>query len=149
MRRWMLALIAIAAATPATAQRSADREQVRAAVEDYVVGFYQGDSARLVRSVSPEVSKYGYSRQQQSGEYRGMSMPYPSFMRFAQGVREGRNRPPEDPVREIVILDVQDQTACAKLIAWWGTDYLLLGREDGRWMITHVLWQSPPPGMPR
>jgi hypothetical protein len=45
----------------------------------------------------------------------------------------------------VVLYDVQDQTASAKLTAWWGTDYLLLARENGRWMITHVLWQSPPP----
>lgn len=41
--------------------------------------------------------------------------------------------------------DVQDQTASAKLTAWWGTDYLLLAKEKGRWMIIAVLWQSPPP----
>ncbi|MBC7790917.1 MAG: nuclear transport factor 2 family protein, partial [Anaerolineae bacterium] len=39
--------------------------------------------------------------------------------------------------------DVLDQTASAKLTAWWGTDYLLLGKYDGKWMISHVLWQSP------
>ena len=35
-------------------------------------------------------------------------------------------------------------TAAAKVTAYWGTDYLLLGNFDGRWMITSVLWQSPP-----
>jgi hypothetical protein len=44
----------------------------------------------------------------------------------------------------VEIYDVQDQTASAKLTAWWGTDYLLLARIDGRWMIRQVLWQSPP-----
>ncbi|HEX2716302.1 MAG TPA: nuclear transport factor 2 family protein, partial [Gemmatimonadaceae bacterium] len=56
------------------------------------------------------------------------------------------NRPvaPNAP-KEIVLLDVLDQTAVAKLTARWGTDYLLLAKgEDGRWQITHVLWQSPP-----
>jgi hypothetical protein len=39
---------------------------------------------------------------------------------------------------------VQDQTAAAKLTASWGTDYLLLGKFDGTWMITSVIWQSLP-----
>jgi hypothetical protein len=39
---------------------------------------------------------------------------------------------------------VLDQTASAKLTASWGIDYLLLAKYDGRWMITHVLWQTPP-----
>ena len=34
-------------------------------------------------------------------------------------------------------------TASAKLTAWWGTDYLLLARYEGRWMIRQVLWQTP------
>ena len=44
----------------------------------------------------------------------------------------------------LLIFDVQDQTASAKLTAWWGTDYLLLAKQKGRWMILDVLWQSPP-----
>lgn len=38
---------------PVSAQGPADREGVRLAVLDYVEGFYLGDTARLVRSVSP------------------------------------------------------------------------------------------------
>ena len=65
-------------------------------------------------------------------------------MSYARGVRDGRTKTPAGAPKEIAVFDVQDQTASAKLTAWWGTDYLLLGRHDGRWMITHVLWQSPP-----
>ena len=42
------------------------------------------------------------------------------------------------------LLDVLDQTAAAKVTAWWGTDYVLLAKQNGKWMITHVLWQSYP-----
>jgi len=59
-----------------------------------------------------------------------------------------RNRPaPPTARKEIVIYDVQSVTASAKLTAFWGADYLLLGRFDGRWMITHVLWQNAPRAM--
>jgi hypothetical protein len=51
---------------------------------------------------------------------------------------------PASARRDIQILDVLDQTAAAKLTASWGIDYLLLAKYDGRWMITHVLWQTPP-----
>lgn len=123
---------------------AADRAAVRRAVLDYVEGFYEGDADKLTRSISPGVYKYGYGLRGQ--EYVGMQMRFPAgFLGFAQGVREGRNRPPANAPREIVLFEVQDQTASAKLTAWWGTDYLLLGKQDGRWMITHVTWQSPPP----
>jgi hypothetical protein len=75
-----------------------------------------------------------------------MAMPYPAgFMDYAHSIRLGRNRTPANAPKDITVFDVQDQTASAKLTAWWGTDYLLLAKENGRWMITHVLWQSPPP----
>ena len=142
-----LALVVLLAlcAQPGAAQSTADRESVRLAVLDYVEGFYQGDTTRLVRSVWPEVRKYGYWRSKPDAPYAGEAMPYREFMTYANGVKSGRNKTPAGAPKEIVIYDVLDQTASAKLTAWWGIDYLLLGKEQGRWMIVQVLWQSPPP----
>ena len=127
---------------PVGAGTRADTVAVHAAVTDYVEGFYQGDSTRHVRSVAPEVYKYGYARRAEG--YAGMQMQYARFMSYDRGVKEGRNVPPANAPKDIILFDVQDQTASAKLVAWWGIDYLLLAKRDGRWMITHVLWQSPP-----
>ena len=122
---------------------AAEREAVRRAVLDYVEGFYEGDTTKLARSVAPTVHKYGYSKRGE--EYAGSQMPYENFMSFAKGVQAGRNLPPANAPKEITLYDVQDQTASAKLVAWWGQDYLLLAKQNGKWMITHVLWQSSPP----
>ena len=131
--------------TTGLAQTAADSAAVRAAVSDYVEGFYQGDSTRLVRSVRPDVYKYGFWHHRDSTVYHGEQMTWPEFHSYANRVkaRGGRGAPPNAP-KVIQLLDVQDQTAAAKLTAWWGTDYLLLGRYGGTWMISHVLWQSPP-----
>jgi hypothetical protein len=51
---------------------------------------------------------------------------------------------PKDAPKEITIYEVLDQTATAKLVAAWGIDYMHLAKFDGKWMITNVLWQSPP-----
>lgn len=150
-RRLVLALgLLLATALPAASQVPDDREAVHRAVLDYVEGFYEGDTAKLMRSVWPEVRKYGYSRNAALGTYRGMAMPFPAgFVSYAEGVKAGRSKTPPNAPKDITIYDVQDQTASAKLTAWWGTDYLLLAKENGRWMITHVLWQSPRPATPR
>ena len=55
-----------------------------------------------------------------------------------------RRYTPEDAPKEVVLLEVLDQTAAAKVIAWWGTDYLHLAKYEGQWKIIHVLWQTPP-----
>jgi hypothetical protein len=143
----VIACAMLFAAAPARAQAADDREAVRQAVLDYVEGFYAGDTTRLARSVWPQVRKYGFHRAPADSAYRGMAMAWPQgFSSYAEGVRGGRYPTPANAPREIEIFDVQDQTASAKLTAYWGTDYLLLARIDGRWMITHVLWQSPEPG---
>lgn len=127
------------------AQAAPDREGVRRAVLDYVEGFYEGDTAKLVRSIRPDVYKYGFWLPRDSTRYVGEKMPWPEFLSYATGVKKNNRHAKPDAPKEIALLDVLDQTASAKLTAWWGTDYLLLGKFDGRWMITHVLWQSPPP----
>ena len=139
-----LALVATAATRTAAAQSPADREQVRRAVLDYVEGFYEGDTAKLVRSVRPDVYKYGFWRGRDSTAYHGEQMQWRAFHDYANRVRASNRPTPPTAPKEITVYDVQNQTASAMLTAWWGTDYLLLGKYDGRWMISSVLWQSPP-----
>lgn len=126
-----------------SARERADREAVHRAVLDYVEGFYEGDTTKFVRSVAPNVFKYGYAMR--GDAYVGSQMPYSGFISFARGVQQGRNRPPANAPKEITLFDVQDQTASAKLTAWWGVDYLLLAKQSGQWQVTQVMWQTPPP----
>lgn len=138
-------MVAAALATSSVhAQTRADSAGVRAAVLDYVEGFYEGDTAKLARSIRPEVSKYGFAKRDTATNYRGMAMPWSNFLSYAE--RERQNGAPRaKEAKKIQLLDVMDQTAAAKLTAWWGVDYLLLAKFEGKWMVTHVLWQSPPP----
>jgi hypothetical protein len=122
-----------------------DREAVRRAVLDYVEGFYEGDSTKLARSVRPEVYKYGFYKAQDSTRYRGMQMTWPAFFNYARGIKQNNRQAPATAPKTIEIYDIQDQTASAKLTAFWGTDYLLLAKYDDKWMISHVLWQGPLP----
>ena len=130
---------------PSPASPAAEREGVRRAVLDYVEGFYEGDSTKLVRSIRPEFYKYGFAWSADSARYRGMRMTWQAAMDFANRVKARNEQARPGSPKEIVLLDVADQTASAKLTAWWGIDYLLLGKYDGKWMISHVLWQTPPP----
>jgi len=71
-------------------------------------------------------------------------MSFQEMLDYAITVKK-RNNPNADKLaKKVEVLDCLDQTAAAKLHAWWGTDYILLAKLNGKWMITHVLWQSPP-----
>lgn len=140
----LLVAISFVAIPAARAQDATAHAAVRAAVLDYVEGFYEGDSVKLSRSIRPEVHKYGFYVPRDSAKYAGERMTWPEFLSYAARVKASRRFAPATAPKEIVVYDVQDQTASAKLTAYWGTDYLLLAKYDGRWMITHVLWQTPP-----
>ena len=140
-----LALLS-APALQAQSAKSAKSEKasVRAAVLDYVEGFYEGDSTKFVRSVSPDVFKFGYSVPRDSSSYRGSRMTWQQFNGYANRVKAQNQQAPKTAKKDIVVFDVLDQTASAKLTASWGVDYLLLAKQDGHWKITHVLWQTLP-----
>ena len=140
----LAAAVLLLAAPPVVHAQASDTALVRRAVLDYVEGFYEGDTAKLVRSVRPDVHKFGFWRPTDSTRYAGETMPFAEFLSYARNVK-ARNRPaPPTARKDVVVFDVQDQTASAKLTAFWGTDYLLLGKYDGRWMVSSVLWQSLP-----
>ncbi len=125
-------------------QPAADRAAVHRAVLDYVEGFYEGDSTKLVRSVRPDVIKQGFYAPGNAPAYEESAMPWSEFLTYVRNVRARRSFAPPDAPKEIAIYDVLDKTASAKLTAAWGTDYLLLAKDGDRWMIRMVLWQSPP-----
>lgn len=140
----LVPLILFGSAIAVNAQGSRDKAGVERAVLDYVEGFYEGDTVKLVRSVHPSVAKYGFFIPRDSSRYAGEAMPWAEFLAYANRVKARGQPAPANAPKRIEIFDVQDQTASAKLTAYWGTDYLLLARENGRWMIRQVLWQTPP-----
>lgn len=141
-------LLATLAARVSVAQAptESDREGVRRAVLDYVEGFYEADSAKHTRSILPGVYKYGYMWLSSQNRYNGSQMTWAEFHESVASRKAGGRLAPATAVKEVVIYEVLDQTASAKLTASWGVDYVLLAKQDGRWMISHVLWQSPPRG---
>ena len=138
------------AATAASAAASAaDRKAVERAAMDYIEGFYEGVSVKLARSVRPEVVKYGFFHRRGETAYTGEPMTYAEFFSYAKSVRDNKRQAPATAPKKVDVLDLLDQTAAVKVTAFWGTDYLHLAKYDGRWMIAHVLWQTPAPGAAR
>jgi hypothetical protein len=128
-----------------TGASTSDKRLVESAVMDYVDAFYFGDTSKITRSISPDVVKYGYSRQKDETTYVGKPMSYQQMIDYVLRVKAKNDYANAEKLyKKVEVLDYQDQTASAKVTAWWGTDYILLGKHNGKWMITHVLWQSPP-----
>lgn len=141
----LLCTIILATTIQVTAQTTSDRDQVYAAVEDYVDGLYLAQPDRIKKSVHPELMKKGYwkAKDKTVYDYNGQ-MTFDQLVELA-GKWNAKGWLPKGAVKKIEIFDVQDQTASAKLTAHWGTDYFQLAKLDGKWMIMNILWQGPLP----
>ena len=152
MKRTVVLAACLAVAVPGVlkAQHGADPQghpeaaAVTRAALDYLEGFYEGDTDKIRRGVHPEVTKYGFYRRNGAELYEGSAMPFEDMLAFANRVRESGRTRSEDTVKEVILLDILDQTAAVKVVAYWGTDYLQLAKYDGERKILHVLWQSAP-----
>ena len=144
--RKLILLIAAVVLLPvaAAAQADAEREAVRQAVLDYVEGIYEVAPARIERSVHPDLAKRGFFVKKGETAYSSAVMTYQQLVELA-GSYNKSGRVPKDAPKEVVIFDISDQTASAKLTAVWGIDYIHLAKYDGKWKFVNVLWQTHPP----
>jgi len=137
-----LAALSLALALPQEDEPSADEKAVHAALEDYVLGFYEAAPERLERSISKDMKKMGYWRESTESDWLGpLHMTYEQALELAGSWNEG-GRQGEDLKYSIELHEVSGRTATGKLTAKWGLDYVHLAKEEGRWRIHHVIWQS-------
>lgn len=121
-----------------------DKAQVERACLDYIEGFYQGDTSKLVRSLKPSLYKFGYWKNDSTGKYApDGQMTYQQAINYAKRVLERKNFAKETAPKKVEILDVMNTIASAKITAWWGVDYILLAKQNDKWMIEQVLWEGP------
>lgn len=139
----LAALFAAAPAVLSLTQAAQDKEAVRQAGLDYVEGVYNVQPERIERSVHPALVKRGFYKKDASAPYVELTMSYEQLVNLARTWNKDGKR--DTKIKNVEILDLADQTAVVKITASWGIDYMLVGKYDGRWKISQILWQSPPP----
>jgi Putative lumazine-binding len=133
------------APAPAPAQSAADREAVKQAATEYVEALYLVKPALIEKSVHTGLTKHGFWRKPGEAVYQPQTtMTYTQLVDLAGRWNKDGKR--DTSIKEIVVLDVLDKTAAAKIVAFWGIDYMQLAKYDGQWKIVNILWQAHPPG---
>jgi hypothetical protein len=142
------AALAIASAAPAAAQAPAatataltreDSAAIRATAEDYLLGWYDGDAARMERAVHPDLAKRNV--QTQNGRSRLSNMGAMAMVQMTRG-RTASPQPADQRLLEITLLDGYGSMAVAKVVSWDFVDYISLARSNGRWVIVNDLWDG-------
>lgn len=125
------------------AQSIGEQVAVKEAVLDYVEGVYEVSPERIERSIHPDLAKRGFFIKKGETAYSPHTMTFPQLVELSKNYNKDGHVPKDAP-KDVVVYDISDQTASAKLTAVWGIDYIHLAKYDGKWKIINVLWQTPP-----
>ena len=113
-----------------------DKQLVERACLDYIEGFYEADTVKLLNAIQPRLYKIGFYMRKGDKDYTLSKMTLDEALFYAKKDLAANHRmgKPDSP-KKVEVLDVMKITAAAKVTALWGTDYLLLSKQGGKWMI--------------
>ncbi|MEO7306705.1 MAG: nuclear transport factor 2 family protein [Ferruginibacter sp.] len=121
-----------------------NKSMIERACLDYIEGFYEGDTTKLIRSLKPSLYKFGYWQDKKTGKYGpDGNMTWREAVDYAKRVFEKKKFAKAGSPKKVEVLDIMNTIAAAKVTAWWGVDYLLLAKQNDVWMIEQVLWEGP------
>lgn len=135
-------LILIVFSVSIVGQTEEDRKAVNEAALNYVEAIYEVNPTKIELSVHPDLVKRGFFTENEKPSYHPHSMTYKQLLELSRTYNKNGSIP-KGAIKEVVVYEVSDQTANAKVTAIWGFDYLQLAKYDGRWKIINILWQSP------
>ncbi len=120
------------------------KQKVERACLDYIEGFYEGDTSKLINCLNPALYKFGYWQDKKTGKYApDGNMTWRQAVDYAKRVYEKKNFAKANAPKKVEVLDIMNTIAAAKVTAWWGVDYILLAKQNDKWMIDQVLWEGP------
>ena len=121
-----------------------EKEKIERACLNYIEGFYEGDTAKLIKALKPTLYKIGYWKNKTTDIYEfDEHMTWRQALDYGKGLMAKKNFAKADAPKKVEVLDVMNTIASAKVTAWWGVDYVLLSKQGGKWMIEQVLWEGP------
>jgi hypothetical protein len=142
MKKLVFLLLAFSAVNFLRAQ---EKEKVERTCLNYIEGFYEGDTAKLIASLKPSLHKIGYWKNKDTGVYDfDGQMTYRGAMDYAKDVMTKRKFAKPDAPKKVEVFEIGNTIASAKVTAWWGIDYVLLSKQGDKWIIEQVLWEGPP-----
>jgi Putative lumazine-binding len=136
------AIIVIAFASQTQAQSASDSDLIKQTALDYIEGWYEGNAERMERALHPELAKRIVRTDERGRSNLGQmgAMTLVGYTRMGGG----KDTPKEKQQKDVTVLDIFGNAACAKVIASEWVDYLQLAKWNGRWVIVNVLWELKP-----
>ena len=118
--------------------KESDIKAVQEAVEDYYGGWYEANPGRMERCLHSGLAKRAIKLDEAGKEYlRHLTK---EVVVHATKDGGGSDAPTEKKTWTITILDLYKEIATVKVNSGEFMEYIHLVRENGQWLIVHVIW---------
>lgn len=107
-----------------------------------VEGIEEGDATRIEGSIHPYLKARGLLVAEE-GAQSLLSLPFTELLKLRKAYRQ-KGDMLGTAQADMLICDLGDWIAQVKLTKWWGTDYLLLAKDQEHWMIVNLLCNVHP-----
>ncbi len=122
-------------------QTRQDSLEIKQAALDYIESQHQLKPEQFERSAHPRMVKRTFWTHKKTGKEYLRETFTDAMTLLAETYNAEGDKFPENPKKEVIILDVYDKTASVKLIADAWIDYMHIVKLNGKWQIVNVLWQ--------
>ena len=100
------------------AQSNTSKEKIIKTCNNYIEGFYEGDTTKLKTSLRPTLNKFGFWKNKDTGAYEQQAhMSYDKAIAYAKRVFEKKNFAKEDAPKKVEVLDIGNNIASVKITA--------------------------------
>ena len=121
-----------------TAKDSLDIKQVAL---DYIESQHNVKPAQFERAAHPRMVKRTFWKDTKTGKEYLRETFTDAMILLTATYNQAGDKFPENPTKEVIILDIYDRTASVKLIADDWIDYMHIVKLNGKWQLVNVLWQ--------
>ena len=121
-----------------TKQDSLDIKQV---AFDYIESQHNVKPEQFERAAHPRMVKRTFWTNKKTGKEYLRETFTDAMILLAETYNTEKDKFPENPKKEVFILDVYDKVASVKLIADDWIDYMHIVKLNGKWQLVNVLWQ--------
>lgn len=123
------------------AQTQKDTLEITQVALDYIESQHNVNPAQFERAAHPRMVKRTFWTNKTTGKEYLRETFTDAMILLAETYNKDGDRFPENPKKEVVILDIFDKTASVKLIADDWIDYMHIVKLNGKWQLVNVLWQ--------
>ena len=122
-------------------QTQVDSLAIKQVALDYIESQHNVNPAQFERSAHPRMVKRTFWTNKKTGKEYLRETFTDAMILLAETYNVNGDAFPENPKKEVIILDIFDKTASVKLIADDWIDYMHIVKLNGKWQLVNVLWQ--------